>query len=272
LNTVPTISIIIPVFNQKHYVLKTLEALNQQTEPPLEVILVDNHSEEKIEPENFPLSVRIVRLETNRYFAEAVNQGFSLCKGDLILVLNSDVELFPAFLEHMKNAFLKNPEMLCANGILFTPKRKIDSCGLSVGKSLRPRDIRIPNSEKIKGPSGAAFLLRRSLCERLILEEGFLLDPSISFFYTDLDFAFRLQERNIPTWVIPEAQGIHHRGASTPQKKSFFPFRYCQLSPEFQILLRQNRTQFLKKWFRWKKHWKQWPFVMGYSLGCRLLG
>ncbi len=259
-------SVIVPAFNQSAVLLKCLESQAAQRVLPFEVIVVDNASTDCLEDRKLPkkLNIKRLRLSENRYFAEAVNLGYAESSGDWILVLNSDVVLDRDCLSHAAQTFRNQPDLECASTVLYSKNNRVDCCGVRPGKSLRPRDINTLKNETIFGPSGAAFWIRRSLCERLIAEDKFLLDPEISFFYVDLDFAFRLKQRNIRAHLLSSAKGVHERGASTPKRKSFLPFSYCQLRQDYQALLRENRKSFLKKWGKQKQFWNL-PFLWIYD-------
>ena len=81
-----TVSLVISVWNRKDDLRENLEAIREQTIPPLEVIVVDNDSEDgtpEMVIEEFP-EVRLIRMPHNRYGAcETFNVGFASARGDL---------------------------------------------------------------------------------------------------------------------------------------------------------------------------------------------
>jgi glycosyltransferase involved in cell wall biosynthesis len=94
---VPTISIIVPIFNGSHYLPYFLESLAKAAPHDAEVIFVDDGSSESVldlVPNDFPAaSVTKLRNERNRGYSVAVNRGFASAKGDILVQLNTDLVL-----------------------------------------------------------------------------------------------------------------------------------------------------------------------------------
>jgi glycosyltransferase involved in cell wall biosynthesis len=89
----PTVSVVIPTFNRTTLLLEAVQSVLNQTLPPLEVIVVDDGSEqdvarflrEKISDDR----VRCIRQE-NAGPARARNRGMTEAKGDYVAFLDSD--------------------------------------------------------------------------------------------------------------------------------------------------------------------------------------
>lgn len=74
-----------------------LGSLVSQRYSPLEVILVDNFSQDNVPgwvAERFP-TVRVIRLPEGKTFAQAVNTGVAASSGTYVAILNPDIELDP---------------------------------------------------------------------------------------------------------------------------------------------------------------------------------
>ena len=88
----PLVSVIIPVYNDPERLPKCLDALEQQTYPSdlYEVIVVDNGSEEPIEPltKSFPHVRTGLELVPGSYAAR--NRGLSLARGAVIAFTDAD--------------------------------------------------------------------------------------------------------------------------------------------------------------------------------------
>ncbi len=93
-----SVTAVVPHFGAPETPIPLLEALVSQAPgegtSALQVVVVDDAS-----PEPFPglAGVEVVRRETNGGFGAAVNTGASVAEGDLLLVLNSDLEIGPTF-------------------------------------------------------------------------------------------------------------------------------------------------------------------------------
>lgn len=83
----PTISIIIPTFNNPQF-LNTLKT-NLKFFQGCEIIIVNDNPEKQIKMLN--TSVQVIQMRENKGFSLAVNKGISQAKGDFIMLLNDDV-------------------------------------------------------------------------------------------------------------------------------------------------------------------------------------
>jgi glycosyltransferase involved in cell wall biosynthesis len=99
--SIPKVSIIIPYFNSAQTILRTVNSTQNRLLPELEIIIVDDGSE------NFPLETTVLgsavlgkniltfALKKNMGKAAACNYAFSHTTGGVIIVLDSDDELSP---------------------------------------------------------------------------------------------------------------------------------------------------------------------------------
>lgn len=94
-NTLPLISIVIPMYNAKHYIIQTLESVENQTYKNYEVLIVNDASTDdcsKIVADwisNKP-QFQLIQLDRNMGVSEARNKGMSLSKGEYVAFLDSD--------------------------------------------------------------------------------------------------------------------------------------------------------------------------------------
>lgn len=105
------ISVVVPNWNGRRWLPGCLSALAAQTAAPAEVIVVDNGSTDDSLPwlrVNHP-GVRVLELGTNTGFAHAANRGIEAARGEYVALLNTDVELEPAWLERMAAALAAAP-------------------------------------------------------------------------------------------------------------------------------------------------------------------
>lgn len=118
-NSLPFVSVIIPVFNDIARLQSCLQSLENQTYPKsaYEVIVVDNASDEDIEAASRPFSQAIITYEKRQGSYAARNKGISLAKGDVIAF--TDVDCVPA-----SDWLKKGVEALYS----------VSNCGLVAGK------------------------------------------------------------------------------------------------------------------------------------------
>lgn len=95
-------SVVIPVYNRAESVLRAIASVLDQSYPVLEVVVVDDGSEDgtaaAIEALDDP-RVKVIRHDTNRGSASARNTGITAARGDLIALLDSDDAWMPQKLE-----------------------------------------------------------------------------------------------------------------------------------------------------------------------------
>ncbi|MEN6520918.1 MAG: glycosyltransferase [Armatimonadota bacterium] len=111
-----TVSIVILAYNQLYYTKKCLESIEQYTNVPYELIVVDNCSTdgtadyldsltdrwEKSEIENgFCKAVKVIKNSENLGYAAGNNCGIAASTGDYVLLLNNDVVVTPGWLERL---------------------------------------------------------------------------------------------------------------------------------------------------------------------------
>jgi glycosyltransferase involved in cell wall biosynthesis len=99
----PKISIIMPVFNRERQLPDTLRSIADQTYRPIELILVDNGSEDsslecchRFQTENSDRFLEVlVYQEPKRGANAARNTGLSMATGDYLMFFDSDDQMYP---------------------------------------------------------------------------------------------------------------------------------------------------------------------------------
>ena len=104
------ISVIVPTRNRAVRLLGLLESLAVQTTPPLEVIVVDNASDDETRAVVEAARVRGIRLPEPLGPAIARNVGWQAARGDLIVFTDDDVVAPPEWLEAIASAHAREPE------------------------------------------------------------------------------------------------------------------------------------------------------------------
>ena len=99
----PTVSIIIPTYNEAEDIGRTLDALVQLDYPHKEVIVVDasTDSTPRIVQQYEQHGVKLLKQVGRGGRAEARNQGVRAAKGGIVVILNADVLLPPNFIRRI---------------------------------------------------------------------------------------------------------------------------------------------------------------------------
>lgn len=87
------VSVIVPVYNRRALIGATLRSVMAQTYPDVEVLVVDDGSDDGTADEvtsSFGDAVRLIRLGANQGRSAARNIGWAEARGDLVAFLDSD--------------------------------------------------------------------------------------------------------------------------------------------------------------------------------------
>lgn len=108
------ISVVIPAYNAEPYIACAIESCLQQTEPPDEIVVVDDASSDHTAEiaERFGRLVRVIRLSKNGGLSIARNQGVEASTGDWIAFLDADDWYLPHKLELQKRCIAENPKAI----------------------------------------------------------------------------------------------------------------------------------------------------------------
>jgi GT2 family glycosyltransferase len=249
------ISAVIPVWNGKELLAKLLPTLSAQTLPALEVIVVDNGSQDGAPQLARDWGATVVSMGHNAGFASAVNRGIKESRGEWIAVLNSDVELAPEYFSRL----VTTTGWFATGKILSSGSERIDgtfdlmsraACSWRVGHgcadghqfSLRRVVSMVP---------WTAALFRRELFERVGL-----LEESFESYLEDVDFGLRCVLSGFDGEYIPEAVAWH-RGSATLGRWHPDTVRWIARN-QVKILSRHYPKPLLQRWF--------WPVIVGQGL------
>ncbi|AEI96552.1 glycosyltransferase family 2 protein [Roseobacter litoralis] len=198
----------------------------------IQVIVVDNASSdgspEMVEAE-FP-QVTQIRNADNRGFAAANNQGFEICTGRYILLLNSDTYLLDdvmgASLRYLDNhstvgamgCLVLNPDRTMQRTCSMWP-RLLDLMFMSSGlwKLKRPKVFgryqmthwQRNDERAVEVISGCYMMLRRE-----VLEQVGQLDEDFFFFGEETDWCRRMRDAGWLLMFAPVGKIVHYGSAS----------------------------------------------------------
>ena len=122
--TDPLVSIVIPHWNHREVLADCLQSLQKTEYDPLEIIVVDNHSEDDSVAyvrEHFP-EVHLVENKENRGFAGGCNDGAARAQGEYILILNNDTTQEPDWITELVRFMETNPSIGVAQPKLINAK------------------------------------------------------------------------------------------------------------------------------------------------------
>jgi N-acetylglucosaminyl-diphospho-decaprenol L-rhamnosyltransferase len=221
-----SIDVIIPTHGGWRLTERCLGHLQAQGVPH-SVIVVDNGSTDGT-PENvrrmFP-HARVIELGANRGFPVACNRGAAAGTGDVIILLNNDVEVRPHFLARLVKPIEEEAHVGSVAGVLVQPGETIiDSVGLTADRTLagyprlRGRPVTEADAESpvLAGPAGGGGAYRRTAWEQV---RG--LDEGVMFYGEDVDLALRVRAAGWKAVAAPEAVAVHLGSATAGHRSAW---------------------------------------------------
>lgn len=238
----PKVAIVILNWNGKKFLEQFLPSVVLTTYTNHEVIIADNFSTDDsiaFVEKNYP-AVRIIPLTQNWGFAKGYNEALKQVTADYFVILNSDVEVTPNWLEPMVE-LLENDTSIaaCQPKILSWHDKKmfeyagaaggwIDKYGYPFSKG-RVFEIceedrgQYDQAEPVFWASGAALFIRSSAFYEM---KGF--DEYFFAHQEEIDLCWRLQLAGYKIYACPSAI-VYHVGGGTLQrgnsKKTYLNFR-----------------------------------------------
>ncbi len=112
----PSVSVIMPVYNGERYLAEAIESILAQTFTDFELIIVDDGSRDRTAAiirdfEKRDARVRPLRHEANRGHADARNTGIAAAAGEYITCMDSDDVSLPERLEQQLRFLEANPDI-----------------------------------------------------------------------------------------------------------------------------------------------------------------
>jgi hypothetical protein len=246
-------SVIIPTYNGIKHIPPCLDSLRNQSKRADEILVVDDGSSDgtaSLIANSYP-DVRLVRLEKNRGFAAAVNEGISHSSGDYIALLNNDTQVHPEWLAELakvideqsgisfcssKMLFAEKPDVINSIGIGFTRS------GIAMDVGYRQKDApRFNQPRPILGACAGAAIYRRSLFEQIGL-----FDEDLFMWYEDVDLSLRAQLTGHKCLYVPTAI-VYHKGGGTVSSKEGKHIFYCSRN-QILILIKNLPRPLLTKY------------------------
>jgi N-acetylglucosaminyl-diphospho-decaprenol L-rhamnosyltransferase len=174
----PSVDVVIVAYNRYDLTESCLRHLAAQTIEH-RVIVIDNGStDETFEriAANWP-AVALRRLPENHGFADACNRGVAAGSGEIVVLLNNDVDARPDFLARLVGPLADNPRLGSVAALMLQPgdEQLIDSAGLTadavLGSFPRLQGLAAAEARRerplLVGPAGTAAAYRRAAWDQV---------------------------------------------------------------------------------------------------------
>ena len=219
----PKVSVIIVNYNGKTLLEKCLESLAKVNYENFEIILVDNNSTDgtvEFVTKTYP-SIIIIKLDSNRGFAEPNNIGAKIASGKYLLFLNNDTIVTPNFISEMVKVIEKDKKIAICQSLLLRLDGSIDSSGDFIDQLgvVYNSTTKINEIREISSARGASMLIRKNVFEEL---DGF--DEKFFMCFEDYDFCLRVKNKGYRIVYYPSARVTHHNDYSENHNSKIFYF------------------------------------------------
>ena len=219
----PLVSIITVNFNGSEDTLEMIESLSKITYPNIEIIVVDNYSENdnpRIIKEKYP-SVVLYESNVNMGFAGGNNLGIMRARGEYVLLLNNDTIVDKGFLEPLVRKMQSDPKIGCVSSKLrfYYDRSVIQFAGYTPFDHRTMRSFAIGYREKDKGQHdvdretpyahGAAMMVSM----KVIREIG-IMSYIFFLYYEEADWSYRIKNAGYTIWYVHNSLVYHKESVS----------------------------------------------------------
>ncbi len=219
----PKVSIIIVNYNGKELLQKCLDSLLKVNYDNFEIILVDNNSTDgtvEFITKNYP-SLIIIKLDSNKGFAEPNNVAAKISKGKYLLFLNNDTVVTPNFISEMVKVMETDKKIAVCQSLLLKPDGSIDSSGDFIDHLgvVYNSKTKIDEIREVSSARGASMLVRSDIFDKL---DGF--DQKFFVTFEDVDLCWRSWILGYRVLIIPTSIVYHEGGITIKKIKSEIAF------------------------------------------------
>jgi O-antigen biosynthesis protein len=275
----PKVSVVIPNRDAFELISRLLAELETKTDyPDIEIIVIDNGSTDARVHDLYHSHTRqhpatIVKIEPEPFnFARSVNKGIRLATGDLVLLLNNDIEIMEAgWLQEMVGCFAYPRTGIVGSRLLY-PDKSIQHAGVIVGFgdfaghwfSGKPHSFpgpmgRLHVRQSLSAVTGACMLISRACIEKV----GLFDEEIFAIAYNDIDFCLRAGQLGYRIVWTPFATLIHHESASRGSdetRENIARFRREQANLEARHATSKFQDRASNPWYT--RHRSEPSFVM----------
>lgn len=232
------ISVILPVYNGEKFVGKAIESILNQTYKNIELIIVNDCSEDNTLQiiSNYAVKdsrIKILSNKTNQQLPKTLNNGFRMATGEYFTWTSDDNLYHSTALARMAEILDTKPDI----GLVYTDFSIVDMEGnlIKEVKEGEPEEIRFRDNV------GACFLYRHSLAD--IVGE---YNPE-AFLAEDYEFFIRCYKHSHGQFYhIPEDlydYGRHDANLSATRQKDIAHQAFVVMDMHFDFLLSECRAQ-----------------------------
>jgi glycosyltransferase involved in cell wall biosynthesis len=222
------ISIVIPAYNEEHYIGPCIQSVQEQhSEDIFEIIVVDNGSTDETMATAKKFRGVTVLHEPKKGPSHARQRGFIEAKGDYIAFIDADTRIPAEWIDKIKKEFVKDPALVCLSG----PFRYYDLPPVQKFFAELLWDV---SAKPTYWLTGFMALFANCVIKREALAKIGGLDTTIAFYGDDTNLSWRLSKIGKVKFLMGfYILGSGRRLAKEGLIKTFFLYGISYLSVAF---------------------------------------
>jgi protoporphyrinogen oxidase/GT2 family glycosyltransferase len=224
----PKVSVVILTYNHYEDTRECLNSVQKCNYPNVNIILVDNGSEDETPAkvrEEFP-KIQVIENGANIGVPAGYNIGFQEAlaqASDYIFMLNNDTVIAPDIIDELLEVANADPDagIVMPKVLFYGSSDRVWSSGgryRAFPPAILMTDRRAGNEDKLRmieyAPS-CGLLIHRQAFER-----AGLFDPGYFFLWDDWDFSERVRAHGLKIWYAPNARMWHKVSTTTQGSRS----------------------------------------------------
>jgi GT2 family glycosyltransferase len=225
----PSASVVVVSYNTSAHIERCIESLLELDYPQVEIIVVDNASNDgsvELIRRRFP-QIDPVELPDNKGFAGGASVGLFMASGDIVATVNPDVRLDPGWMRAVSSTLAHDDIGIVGSKILYPDGKTLQHAGGIVHYPLATVD-HIGRGERDDGQynmskvvsfvTGAALAMRRDVGRHL----DFFDEEFFPVYYEDVDLCWRADKEGLSTLYQPDALAYHEETVTMDRKGSLY--------------------------------------------------
>jgi O-antigen biosynthesis protein len=248
----PVVSVVIPTRDRLDLLRQCVDGLlNRTSYEALEILIVDNRSEEAetlayLEQLGHQPRARVIRYDMDFNWGAMNNAGVRESQGEIVLLLNNDTDVVsPDWLHEVVSQSLR-PEVGVIGAKLLYHDRTIQHAGLTLGPDGHAfhRFRHVPGDHagyrdelvtvrNVSAVTGACLAMRRAVFD----EVGGIEEQNLAVTWSDVDLCYRVRAAGYRVICTPFAQLFHLELAT--RGKDDTPERAARAERERQFMMRK---------------------------------
>lgn len=258
----PLVSILIPTKDRINLLKVCLKSVLEKTDyEEFEIIILDNDSElvesllyfDEIQKD---YRIKVKKISGPFNYSAINNKGVEEARGDIIILLNNDIEVIErGWLRELVSHAIR-PEIGCVGAKLLYPDDTIQHAGVILGlggvaghayrgfeKKHTGSHLRLNLSQNYEAVTAACLAVRRDVFN----EVGGLDAKNLAVAFNDVDFCIRVRKAGYRNLWTPFALLYHHESASrgsdeTPDKIKRFQKEASYMKERWKDVLSNDPT------------------------------